>query len=150
MHDGEVIRLEPGITLKVIGTPGHSCDELSYLFMEKHCIFVGDTIPVKGDIPIWINKKDSTASLKRLAAIDDIDRLYPAWDVTYEKEQIAEKIQEALELIDCIQEYVNKNKRQATDLEKITECVCQQMGTPEFLKNSLFRRTIASMLSEIK
>lgn len=131
----------------MIGTPGHSCDELSYLLMEKRCIFVGDTILVKGDIPIWINEKDSTASLKRLAAIDDIDRLYPAWDKTYEKEQIAGKIQEALELIDNIREHVNKSKMQTADLEEITKLVCRQMGTPQFLKNPLFHRTIESVLS---
>lgn len=146
LQDGDVIRPEPKLTLKVIGTPGHSCDELSYMLMEKNCIFVGDTIPVEGDIPIWINGRKSMESLRKLAVINGIDKLYPAWDETYEKEQIACKIKEAMELIDNIKENVREGQKQSADLGEITKFVCRQMGTPEFMKNPLFVRTIESMV----
>lgn len=144
LRDGDIRKLEPEITLKVIGTPGHSCDELSYMLMENHCIFTGDTIPVQGDIPIWINEQDSIDSLKRLAAIENVEQFYPAWDKTYEKEQAMQKIKEALNLIHKIKEKVKKSREQSADLEEITKLVCEQMNTPEFLQNPLFRRTIAS------
>lgn len=147
LKDGDIIRPEPELTLKVMGTPGHSRAGLSYMLIEKGCIFVGDTIPVKGDIPIWINERDSVESLKRLSLFKDIDKLYPAWDKTYNKEQIELKISEALAYIDEIKAAVNKSKIYSTDLENITKLVCEEMGTPEFLKNPLFRRTIESMIS---
>ena len=146
LKDGDVIKPEPGLTIKVIGTPGHSCDELSYMLPEGNCIFTGDAIPVKNDIPIWVNEADSIASLKRLAAIEGIGKCYPAWDVTYDKEQMMDKIKEALELMNKIKEHVNKSKKQTTDLERIAKLVCENMNTPQFLKNPLFRRTIESML----
>lgn len=148
LQDGDVLEPEPGITLQVVGTPGHSCDQLSYLLKEKHCVFVGDSIPVKEDIPIWINERESMESLRKLASMKDVDTIYPAWDKTYEKGQITYKINEALELIRTLKENVNKSKMQATEIEKIAELVCEKMGTPEFLKNPLFCKTVESMMLE--
>ena len=78
----------------------------------------------------------------------DVDTIYPAWDKAYEKGQITYKINEALELIRTLKENVNKSKMQATEIEKIAELVCEKMGTPEFLKNSLFCKTVKSMMLE--
>lgn len=50
LKDEDIVELEDGLTFEVVGTPGHSVDELSYRLVEERCIFVGDAIPVVGDI----------------------------------------------------------------------------------------------------
>ncbi len=108
LSDNDIIELEQGITINAIKTSGHSCDELSYVLIENNCIFVGDAIPVKGDIPIWINEKDSIRSLKLLKSMNNIDKFYPAWDKSYDKENGIKKINEALKLIDEIKDNVKE------------------------------------------
>lgn len=51
-------------------------------------------------------------------------------------------------MIRTLKEKVNKSRMQATEIEKIAELVCEKMGTPEFLKNSLFCKTVKSMMLE--
>ena len=134
------------MTLRALGTPGHSCDELSYLLPEQHCVFTGDTIPVRGDIPIWIHKADNRNSLKTLMQLDGIETYFPAWDVTYGKEQAIGKIKDALLLMDELQENVDRCKESTASQEELVEAVCRQMHTPFFRNNPLFGRTVASML----
>ena len=141
LKDGDHVELEQGLTIKVIGTPGHSCDELSYLLPEKHCIFTGDAIPVRGDIPIWIERDANRSSLEKLRGLKDIDVFYPAWDVTYTKEQAMCKIDDAMILMDEIQQNVDRCRENASTADELVMQVCDAMKTPHVLKNPLFMRT---------
>lgn len=146
--DGDVVELEAGLSVRVIGTPGHSCEELSYLLPEVRCIFTGDAIPVRGDIPIWILAKENRESLKKLEEIEDVDFFYPAWDVTYDRMEAKQKIRDAVLLMDEIQQSVDlcRKSGKSGPQEDIAVSVCEQMQTPQFLANPLFRRTVQSML----
>ena len=53
--DRERIALDETFDVQVIATPGHSVDEMSYVIGDA--AFIGDAVPIKGDIPIYINKK---------------------------------------------------------------------------------------------
>lgn len=147
LKDGDQVALEPEITLQVVSTPGHSCDALSYIFNENQCIFTGDAIPVKEDIPIWINAVNNEKSLRKLQRLAHINTFYPAWDETYNYEQGMIKIKEALELMRKIKEYTEFFKSQSNDLEVITKNVCHKMNTPYFLNNPLFKNTIIATIS---
>ena len=144
LSDGDTIELETGITINVLSTPGHSCDELSYVLEENKVIFTGDTIPVKEDIPIWINEEELRNSLKKLQSLKDIDLFYPAWDKTYDKDTSRQKIKEAYDLIEQIRLNVNLCMESEKDLDNIVENVCDRMGTKRFMKNPLFQKTILS------
>ncbi|MGF0019818.1 MBL fold metallo-hydrolase [Sporofaciens sp. SGI.106] len=146
LKDGDCIKLEDGLTIEAVGTPGHSCDELSYLLPEESCIFTGDAIPVRGDIPIWIQRDDNRKSLEKLKEIKGADIFYPAWDETYDREQAMDKIEDAMMLMDEIQQNVDRCKGIAESLDEMVVQVCNEMKTPHFLKNPLFRRTIESFL----
>lgn len=146
VSDGDVITPEPGLTLTVLGTPGHSCDELSYILQEDRCIFTGDAIPVRGDIPIWIDRERNRESLEKLASLEEMEHFYPAWDTAYEKEQAAEKIRDALQLMDQLQEAADRCREKGVPPEEMTAAVCSVLGTPQFLSNPLFARTVRSML----
>lgn len=144
LKDGDELLLEPGITIKAISTPGHSCDELSYLLIQKKCIFTGDAIPVIGDIPIWIDAAKNEKSLKHLQQLKNIDTFYPAWDETYCYEKAMIKINEALELMRELKSVVET--AESEDIDLLVKEVCKKMNTPYFLNNPLFKNTIKSML----
>ena len=55
VKDGDTIVLSDEVSVHVIGTPGHSADEVSYQIDDV--VFIGDAIPVKGDIPIFIKNQ---------------------------------------------------------------------------------------------
>lgn len=144
LKDGDCIKLEEGLTIEAVGTPGHSCDELSYLLPEERCIFTGDAIPVRGDIPIWIQRDDNRKSLERLKEIREVNIFYPAWDETYNREQAMNKIEDAMILMDEIQLNVDKCRENTGTPDELVMKVCDEMKTPHFLKNPLFKRTIES------
>ena len=144
LKDGDCIKLEEGLTIEAVGTPGHSCDELSYLLPEERCIFTGDAIPVRGDIPIWIQRDDNRKSLEKLKEIKGADIFYPAWDETYNREQAMNKIEDAMILMDEIQLNVDKCRENTGTPDELVMKVCDEMKTPHFLKNPLFKRTIES------
>ena len=146
LSDKDTIELEDGITIKVLSTQGHSCDELSYVLEENRVVFTGDTIPVKGDIPIWINEEELRKSLKKLQSLKDIDLFYPAWDKTYDKDTSKQKLKEAFDLIEQIRLNVNSCKESDKDLDSIVNNVCDRMGTKQFMKNPLFKKSILSFL----
>ncbi|MGN0485153.1 MAG: MBL fold metallo-hydrolase [Lachnospiraceae bacterium] len=148
LQDGDIIELDEAFTVQVVGTPGHSCDELSYLLPEEHCIFTGDAIPVRGDIPIWIQKTENRKSLEKLKELTNIDVFYPAWDVAYTQEQAMEKIEDALALMDEMQKQVDICKNKELSLDELVREVCERMQTPFYLKNPLFQRTIQAMKEE--
>ncbi|MGN1413496.1 MAG: MBL fold metallo-hydrolase [Anaerovoracaceae bacterium] len=104
LKDSDVLQPEPGLTLRVVGTPGHSCGGLSYLLEEKRCIFTGDTIPVPEDIPIWVSGRDSAESLRRLETLclsGAVGTVYPAWDRAYfGEDEILRKIRAAEDLVE--------------------------------------------------
>ena len=104
LADGEVLQPEPGLTLRVEETPGHSRGDLSYLLEEERCIFTGDAIPVPDDIPIWVSGKDSAVSLQRLETLclsGAVETVYPAWDLAYYgTDEILDKIRAAEDLVE--------------------------------------------------
>lgn len=146
LKDGDIVELEDGLTIEVVATPGHSVDELSYILVEERSIFVGDSIPVMGDIPIWVNVQDNLNSLIKLKDMQGIDTFYPAWDVTYNRTQAMQKIDSAIELINKIGQAVNDCKSETNSLDDLVLSVCAIMGTPHFIQNPLFKRTVASFL----
>lgn len=146
LKDGDTVKLEDGLTLRAVGTPGHSCDGLSYLLPEACCIFTGDAIPVVGDIPIWVHAQNSRDSLEKLRGLTQTDTFYPAWDTTYDRTQADQKIQDALGLMDTLEAAVKQCSGNTCSLDELVLQVCEAMGMLHFLRNPLFRRTIESFL----
>ena len=144
--DGDRVEPEEGLIVQAVGTPGHSCGQLSYLLPEQRCIFTGDAIPVVGNIPIWIQAEDSRKSLEKLRELKGADTFYPAWDATYDRALAEEKIDDALRLMERLQETVNQCRGDGVPPEELAAQVCLRMGTPQFLRNPLFQRTVASCL----
>lgn len=146
LKDGDKVEPEDGLVIEVLGTPGHSTDELS--FRMNDVIFIGDSIPVWGDIPIYIDKNKSLASMDRLEAMSGVTWCYPAWDKTYSYTELREKIADGKKLIGLIDESVKKTQQitENPELHEIVSAVCNDLQMPWLMSNPLFERTIKSHL----
>lgn len=79
LSDGDRLAIGPGVTLRVIHTPGHASNHLCYLLEEEKLLFTGDHLmqgstvvinPPDGDMAVYL------ASLRRLLN-EDLDWLAP-------------------------------------------------------------------------
>ena len=140
VKDGDVIALSEKLRVHVIGTPGHSVDEVSYRIDDV--VFIGDAVPVKGDIPIFIHLEDTKNSLLRLEQLSDIKSFYPAWDQTYSAEMLKEKIDDAKELVAKLEEIIGAADY-SMESSELVDWVCENLDMPMLKTNPLFARTVA-------
>lgn len=142
VRDGDLIPLEDNLNIQVISTPGHSADEVSYRL--ENSLFLGDAIPVKGDIPIYINMRDAFRTLQTIRNLKGICNYYPAWDHTYSVSDIDEKINDAEHIISTLDEQVQTilEIERVTDITIITNLVCERLKMPYLKENPLFRKTV--------
>lgn len=144
LAEHDTVILEQGLTLQAISTPGHSADEISFI-MDRSA-FIGDSVPVRGDIPIYVDVQQLRNSLHKLSAMSEIHTFYPAWDQTYSRIEMQKKIKEALEMIDKIGEVVADvlKRDKKTDPPEIARAVCEKLQMPWLMGNPLFVKTIES------
>jgi ribonuclease/clavin/mitogillin len=76
LSDGQVINLDKGVRLQVIGSPGHSVDSICYYLEEEGVLFTGDTLlgvgtTVIGDLAAYRD------SLQRLVELPNLKVLCP-------------------------------------------------------------------------
>jgi glyoxylase-like metal-dependent hydrolase (beta-lactamase superfamily II) len=145
VKDGDEIELEDGTAVRVIRTAGHSCDEVSYLVEDS--LFIGDSVPVKGDIPIFIDEKEIRRTLRILKEVRGVKTYYPAWDRTYTAEMMDSRLSEAAELIDLLRKTVSESD-EGDALPVLTDLVCGRLKMPWFRSNPLFMRTIECLRKE--
>ena len=143
VKDGDRISLSDDIHIDVIVTPGHSIDELSYRIGDV--VFIGDAVPVRGDIPIFIHLQDTRQSLEILENLSGVETFYPAWDRTYSPETMRSKIAEAKELIHELEKCVCDADLKADgrlELSALVNQVCEMLHMPMLKTNPLFARTV--------
>lgn len=139
---GDRVELEPGLTLRVMGTSGHSADGLSFLLEERGVVFTGDAIPAPGDIPIYVDKTASWETLEKLKALE-VEGICPAWDRIYGREE-GRTVMEAGQILICrIQQAVEALEETCPDLDDLVAGVCARLGLEPLGQNPLFRRTVA-------
>ena len=142
VKDGDVIEPEDSVKVSVIRTAGHSCDEVSYLIED--IMFIGDSVPVIGDIPIFIDEQEMRKTLRVLKEIEGVKTFCPAWDRIYTAEMMENKLREAGELIDLLTKTVLKSDA-GSGLPSLVENVCGKLNMPMLAGNPLFSRTIACL-----
>ena len=139
VKDGDIIEPEDGVKVRVIRTAGHSCDEVSYLIDDN--MFIGDSVPVKGDIPIFIDEQEMKKTLDILEVIEGVETYYPAWDHIYSKAEMQQKITEAKELIKMLKKTVTELDDGGA-IEGLVDKVCDKLGMPMLKMNPLFSKSI--------
>ena len=139
VKDGDIIDLEPDLKIKAIRTAGHSSDCFSYL--AGNALFIGDSVPVKGDIPIFIDEAETRNALNIIGEIPDVAVYYPAWDKTYDYKTMRIKLNEAEELIDALKNAVTEYDN-GGDITELVDQVCDNLNKPMLKENPLFARTV--------
>ena len=82
LHHGDVVDVGD-LTLRVIGTPGHTADSVSLLFEPDACLLTGDTVLGRGtSVVAWpdgdlADYLDSLARLRDLLAVRQVTSLLP-------------------------------------------------------------------------
>ena len=145
VKDGDVVSLENDLEIKVLGTAGHSQDGVSYLVDDS--LFIGDSVPVKGDIPIFINEQSQRKTLDIIRSVHGINAYYPAWDKTYSADLMQIKLNEAAELMVLLKSTVTTLDCGET-LPELTDKVCDRLNMPALKLNPLFQRTIECLRQE--
>lgn len=145
LRDEDIIYLEPNLKIKAIRTAGHSADCFSYL--TQNALFIGDAVPVKGDIPIFIDEKETRKTLNIIGRIPDIDVYCPAWDKTYDRKMMRIKLNEAEELINTLKKAVRTCDNDG-DIAELVNCVCDRLKMPILKENPLFLRTVECLREE--
>ncbi len=76
---GERLALAPGVTLRVVHTPGHASNHLCYLLEEEKTLFTGDHVMQGSTVVINPPDGDMQAYLRSLQALlaEDLDWLAP-------------------------------------------------------------------------
>ncbi|MBQ5346488.1 MAG: MBL fold metallo-hydrolase [Ruminococcus sp.] len=139
LKDGDIIDLEPNLEIKAIRTAGHSADCFSYL--TQNALFIGDAVPVKGDIPIFIDEKETRITLNIIGRIPDIDVYCPAWDKTYDRKMMRIKLNEAEELINTLKKAVRTCDNDG-DIAELVNQVCDNLKMPMLKENPLFLKMV--------
>lgn len=139
VKDGDTVVLEPGLEISVFRTAGHSADGMSYRLEDV--FFIGDTVPVRTDIPIFVNIPEVLASLQVLRRAEGVRCFYPAWDHAYSAEEMKEKIGDAEELIKQLGTMVAESD-EGQEPGELTRLVSEKMRKPMLCVNPLFARTI--------
>ena len=139
IKDGDKVYLSDETWIEVIGTPGHSADEVSYRIEDV--VFMGDSVPVRGEIPIFIDVDATRDSLEILEKLSDVKVFYPAWDETYSRDVMKEKIMSAKKLIDELEQMVRETD-EGQEIPVLTMQVCERLHMPAWKNNPLFARTV--------
>ncbi len=142
VQDGDVIRSDDGFDITVYGTSGHSHDDVSY--RAGHSLFIGDAVPVTGDIPIFIDESAMRNSLDVIGSVPDVTTYFPAWDQTYPADVMKRKLREAASLADLLKKTVTEADK-GQDLSILTDNVCDRLQAPMLKANPLFKRTVACL-----
>ena len=79
LEDGEQLELAPGVTLRVLHTPGHASNHLCYLLEEEKTLFTGDHVMQGRTVVINPPDGDMAAYLRALEELlaEDLDWLAP-------------------------------------------------------------------------
>ncbi|MGN0761022.1 MAG: MBL fold metallo-hydrolase [Christensenellales bacterium] len=140
VKDGDIITLSQDDCVEVVGTAGHSVDGVSYRIGDV--IFIGDTVPVAGDIPIFVSVEQTRDSLNRLEKLTAVATFYPAWDKIYSYDEMKTKIAEARGLINELENVVLGIESEK-ERSEIVDSVCLLLGKPTWKTNPLFATTVA-------
>jgi glyoxylase-like metal-dependent hydrolase (beta-lactamase superfamily II) len=109
LEDGDVVDLGAGTTLEVIWTPGHSPGSIALFCPQEGVLITADTVPPTGGLPIYVDAHAVRGSLRRLAALSGVKKLYTSHsDEPYEGKEIGARIQEGYDYLDRMDELVSR------------------------------------------
>lgn len=147
VKEGDEIKLEENLTIRVLNTPGHSQGSTSYYLVEEETLFTGDAVLLPGEIPIF---DDPVAYFNSLEKIEETGArlLLSAWDEPREANKIPALLEKSGKYISIIQNAVQKVAEQMPERD-MTFCnaVLKELGLPLVLANPLLLKSFIACLN---
>ena len=150
LHDGEVLDLGDGLSLKVLHTPGHSPGSISLWLPQEGALFSSDAIPTAGGMPVYEDIRASARSIQRLKSVQGIKVLLSAWD----EPRLGI---EAYRSMDCGQDFLQRIHDAvigAADVRLDSMELCrralEELGLPKAMANPLVARSFQASLSMLE
>jgi hydroxyacylglutathione hydrolase len=131
LKDGEMVSWDQGRTLKVLETPGHSLESISFFFEEEGALFSGDAIPAAGTLPIYVNPQASIESIRKLQRVPGIKYLFSSWHEPLSGDSITTIMEEGIRYIERIDEIVADLSRamgSTAPLEELSLRALERLG----------------------
>lgn len=141
--DEDTIKLEEGMQIRALATPGHSQGSMSYMLNDT-VVFTGDAIPVANDLPIFVDYKQSLYSLNKLENLREVTCFCPAWDDVYNGRKIQDVLDTGRNILFQLKEAVQKVEEECEnwdEKEKILK-VLELAGISQYAGNPLVAKSI--------
>jgi Zn-dependent hydrolases, including glyoxylases len=151
LKEGDIFDLGGNLNLEVIHTPGHSAGSMSLHIPCEGVLITGDAVPLRGDLPIYDDFAESIRSIEKLKAFEDLKVLLASWDDPQEDDNGYQKMNEALDYLQHIQEVVGKlsHEKYPTNLIEFSRGVLKELGLPEAALNPIVVRSFQANLKEL-
>lgn len=145
LNDGDIIKLEDGIELEVLHTPGHSRGSISLLYRDEMTLFSGDSVFIPGDIPIYEDALLSANTIKKLKEIKELRFLLSSWDAPRKDSEIYETMDKGLAYLQRIHDIVRKVSS-GNDMMELCKSVVFELKLPQSAINPLVAKSLQSNL----
>jgi hydroxyacylglutathione hydrolase len=144
--DGQRLELGPGLTLRVLCTPGHSPGSTSFLLEREGILFSGDAVPVSGDMPVYDDALASARSVQRLRELQGVRVLLSSWDDPRRAEAVAQVLAAGADVIAQTHRAVRElaSETATVDPMALTRAVVERLGLPAAFANPMVARTVMS------
>lgn len=148
LTDGEVLRLDNGLTLAVLHTPGHSKGSISLWCSEEKVLICGDAVPLPCSIPIYEDPDESVRSVRKLMEIEGVEVLLSSWDDPRHSPEVQTLLAQSLDYLRRIDEVVFRSVAPGSTPDLMDTCrrVLADLGLPEVAANPLVARTFTAHL----
>ncbi len=145
---GREISIQPGLTLQILRSPGHSKGSVNVLFKEDKILFTADSIPLKNDIPNYDDYRDLVESLEFIRNNNDYEILLTSWTPSisdpYEIQRILKEGSEYIRKIDlAVRQYYGDSSDNSLDNCRL---VIDKLGLPPFYANPISDKAFRSHL----
>ncbi len=145
-EDSHILKLQPGLTLEILKSPGHSKGSLNIFFIEDKILFTADSVPLKNDIPNYDNYRDLIHSLQKIKNNSQYDILLTSWTPPLmNKKDIEQIINEGEMYLKKIDSIVKKYYRTGKK-DTMNKCkqVIEELGLPAFFINPIVNKAFKS------
>jgi len=129
LGDGDVVEVD-GLEVRVVGTPGHTSDSLSFVLPAEHAVLTGDTVLGRGTTVVAHPDGqlgaylDSLDRLHTLAETQELSRIWPGHGPV---------IDDALAVIDFYRSHRQERLQQVREaLDQLTSSESEAIGHPAY------------------
>ena len=132
LNDGDRLDLGDGQTMRVLHTPGHSRDSVSFYHEQDRVLFSGDTIPVPDERPVYEDVLALIGSIRKLQAIE-VSVLCSSWSEPRHGEDAAAEMEKSIAYMQRLHEIVCRTKKEFPTMDRAGLCrrVLEIINQPE-------------------